>query len=228
MADRYDERGWRPGERQDRPDERWREPERQGQEWQRNRPDSNRDVNWSGARERGSQSGWTGRTYDDQTGGRGAAGQSGYGEDARQWERERYGDRTRYDETISGRPWSGDERASGNPQEHWNRTMRQGGPERGDFRGRGPRGWNRSDTRIMEEVCQRLTEHPDIDASDIEVQVENGEVTLTGRVPGRRHKYLAEDTVEEVPGVRNVRNHVRVRSQDTQWRPGDDVAKRAA
>ena len=82
--------------------------------------------------------------------------------------------------------------------------------ERGRFAGRGPKGWQRSDDRIREDINERLTDHPHIDASEIEVTVQNGEVTLTGTVEERNAKRLAEDVAESVSGVREVHNQIRV------------------
>jgi osmotically-inducible protein OsmY len=82
---------------------------------------------------------------------------------------------------------------------------------RQSFAGRGPRGYRRSDTRIAEDVNERLTWHPDLDATDIEVRVANGEVTLGGIVEDRRAKRLAEDIVEDVVGVSDVHNELKVR-----------------
>src|SRR5690606_11395561 len=48
---------------------------------------------------------------------------------------------------------------------------------RGQNRGRGPKGWQRSDERIREDVCERMANDPQLDASNIEVDVKNGEVT---------------------------------------------------
>jgi len=79
-----------------------------------------------------------------------------------------------------------------------------------DFRGRGPKGYMRPDVRIHEDVCDRLTDDPTIDASDIEVKVANGEVILTGTVDSRDEKRRVEDSVEAVSGVRNVQNLVRI------------------
>jgi hypothetical protein len=81
---------------------------------------------------------------------------------------------------------------------------------RGPYVGRGPKGYRRSDDRILEEICERLTDHPSIDASDIEVQVANGDVTLAGRVESRTVKHLAENMVETVSGVKEVHNQLRV------------------
>lgn len=81
---------------------------------------------------------------------------------------------------------------------------------RPSFRGRGPKGFQRSDERIRELVCERLHDHDDIDASDIDVTVSNGEVTLAGTVDDRRTKMLAEDVVESVSGVKDVQNSLKV------------------
>jgi len=80
----------------------------------------------------------------------------------------------------------------------------------GPFRGRGPRGYQRSDERIHEDVCDRLTAHGEVDATDIEVKVESGEVILSGTVPDRRTKRLAERVVDGVRGVVDVHNQLRL------------------
>ncbi|HEY0787114.1 MAG TPA: BON domain-containing protein [Thermoanaerobaculia bacterium] len=82
--------------------------------------------------------------------------------------------------------------------------------ETGPYSGRGPKGYQRSDERIREEVSERLTDDDRIDASGIELAVANGEVTLAGTVESRRMKRLAEDLAESVRGVRDVHNQLRV------------------
>jgi hypothetical protein len=77
------------------------------------------------------------------------------------------------------------------------------------YRGLGPKGYTRSDERLTEEICERLTEHPRIDASDIDVQVNQGEVTLTGNVRDRTTKWQVEDLVMSCRGARDVHNHLR-------------------
>lgn len=90
--------------------------------------------------------------------------------------------------------------------------MGQSSMRQGQHYGRGPKNYQRSDDRIREEVSEHLTYHHDIDATDIEVQVQGGEVTLTGTVQDRRQKRLAEDIAEDIRGVRDVHNHIRVQS----------------
>jgi osmotically-inducible protein OsmY len=83
-------------------------------------------------------------------------------------------------------------------------------PARGPYAGRGPRNYRRSDSTIYEDVCEGLKASPDLDAGDIEVEVDGGEVTLNGTVESRDARWLAEDLAESVPGVRAVHNRLRV------------------
>ena len=89
----------------------------------------------------------------------------------------------------------------------------------GQHAGKGPKGYRRSDERIREEICDALTQHAHIDASEIEVRVKDGEVTLTGTVDRREEKRMAEDAVERVQGVREVHNQLRAQSQGNQQTP---------
>jgi hypothetical protein len=82
---------------------------------------------------------------------------------------------------------------------------------RGGFAGRGPKGYKRTDERVREDVCDRLSQDDEVDASDISVRVENGEVTLEGSTETRRQKHRAEEIAADVAGVSDVHNNVRVR-----------------
>jgi len=104
--------------------------------------------------------------------------------------------------------WFGDEEASRRLRTEEQRSRQYYG--RGEHRGKGPRNYRRSDERIKEDINDRLSDHPFIDASDVEVTVVNSEVTLTGTVNDRREKRLAEDLAENVSGVNNVENKLRV------------------
>ncbi|MDQ4134860.1 MAG: BON domain-containing protein, partial [Pseudomonadota bacterium] len=72
-------------------------------------------------------------------------------------------------------------------------------------------GYTRSDERIREDVCERLTQDPHVDASDIEISVSSREVTLSGFVDSREAKRRAEDIADHVSGVTHVQNNLRVR-----------------
>lgn len=124
--------------------------------------------------------------------GRGNYGNRGYGRgdhEERSW-----WDRTT-DEVSS---WFGDEDAERRRERDKN------------YRGKGPRNYSRSDERIKEDINDRLSDDPFVDASDIDVAVSNGEVTLTGNVDHRSTKRRAEDLAEAVSGVKNVENRLRV------------------
>jgi osmotically-inducible protein OsmY len=77
-------------------------------------------------------------------------------------------------------------------------------------RGKGPKGYKRSDERIYEDVNDYLTEDPAVDASEIEVSVSKGEVTLDGTVLNRFEKRRAEDCSDAVAGVHNTQNNLRM------------------
>ena len=141
---------------------------------------------------------------------------SGYRRPAYQddWNRDRhnyrnreqsFGDTSRYgnpDRYGYGRPSPEFGRPYGRATSEWDQA---------NYAGRGPRGYKRSDQRILEEVCDRLTDDPRIDASDIEVNVKSGEVTLAGSVRTREEKRYAEELVERLSGVREVNNHLKVK-----------------
>lgn len=97
--------------------------------------------------------------------------------------------------------WFGDEDAE---------RRRERDRQRAQYRGKGPKNYSRSDERIKEDINDRLSDDPFIDASDIEVTVAKGEVTLTGTVGHRSSKRRAEDIAESVSGVKQVENRLRV------------------
>lgn len=81
----------------------------------------------------------------------------------------------------------------------------------GPHTGRGPQGYKgRSDERIQEDVSEALTRHGQVDARGIIVRVENGEVTLEGVANSRQEKRLAVRAIEDLPGVKDVHNRLRI------------------
>lgn len=100
------------------------------------------------------------------------------------------------------------------------------GDERGrapSFRGVRPRNYMRSDERLRELINEQLTD-ADLDASDIEVKVSEGTVTLEGTVSQRWMKHQAEDLVDECSGVTDIHNHLRIRQQSTPPGPPSAAA----
>jgi hypothetical protein len=94
----------------------------------------------------------------------------------------------------------------------------------GPHSGRGPQGYQRSDARIEEDVCEHLTHHGMLDATGIQVQVENGEVTLAGTVESRQAKRLAEDILDSISGVRDIHNQLRVQRDQGQGHVNPNLA----
>lgn len=82
-----------------------------------------------------------------------------------------------------------------------------------DHRGRGPGNYTRSDQRILEDACDRITEDWRVDGTGIQVTVQNGEVTLDGTVTSREQKRRAEDCVDHISGVKHVQNNLRIQSR---------------
>jgi len=93
-----------------------------------------------------------------------------------------------------------------------------------EHRGKGPKGYQRSDARIEEDVNDRLSDDPVLDASNITVTVQSAEVTLDGFVSSRWDKRRAEDLVDDVSGVRHVQNNLRVSNSPTDALAGSTTA----
>jgi osmotically-inducible protein OsmY len=93
------------------------------------------------------------------------------------------------------------------------------------FAGKGPKGYRRSDDRIREDVCERLSSGY-IDASEIEVEVAEGTVTLRGSVPDKRSKRDAEDLIEYVAGIRAIENQLRIASAYDRATEGAEQGER--
>jgi hypothetical protein len=86
-------------------------------------------------------------------------------------------------------------------------------PHEGNFEGLGPKAYRRSDERTFEDVCEALKRSDLVDASEIDVQVKEGIVTLSGVVESKRMKRLAEREIEYLPGVEDVMNLLRPRGE---------------
>lgn len=78
-------------------------------------------------------------------------------------------------------------------------------------RRRGP-----SDKVLWAVIMERLEDERRLDLRDVDVTVEDGEVTLNGSVRRKEEKRRIED-IADVEGVRNVQNNLRVRDRDRGW-----------
>lgn len=193
----------------------------QNQDWQDsnyggNSPNyQNRDDEWNrsnrgSSMNQGSSYGSSGNQFrdHDEYGGRyrnsGMSGGQGsnYGRDRNRGNDRDWWDRTK-DEVSS---WFGDDSADRRREMDKRRS--------GEHKGKGPRGYQRSTDRIREDVNDRLAEDDYVDASDIDVKIEDNEVILTGTVNSREEKRRAEDLVESISGVKNVENRIKVSRPD--------------
>ncbi|MGH8175809.1 MAG: BON domain-containing protein [Steroidobacter sp.] len=184
--------------------------------------------------EYGGRNAWSGRESDwlPESGGRSATSgsrenfgqseygsQSGYGRDYGRSDRQSSGSRS-YGGQSSG--------SGGDYRQNWIGGESQQ-PQRSSFRGRGPKGYERSDERLKELICERLTDDPRIDASEVSIEVNQKVVKLTGTVDDRRTKYEIEDLIEHC-GVQDIDNQLRVQSSSSGLRSGESEsgAMRAA
>ncbi len=81
-------------------------------------------------------------------------------------------------------------------------------PEEGSYQGKGPA--QRTDAQIKSAIEDLLTEDPWLDASGIQVSVQNGIATLTGTVASREAKRRAEALADRIWGVRDVQNSLSI------------------
>lgn len=84
----------------------------------------------------------------------------------------------------------------------------------GKFAGRLPKGWKRSDQRILDDVAERFARSEHADASDVSIEVRDGTVILEGTVPQRHMRWTLEDLAAEVLGVHDVENRIRATWRD--------------
>jgi len=160
-----------------------------------------------GSNYQGQRSGsWGGSDYDRNYGYEG--GQSGFGSGSNAQGRNMGSGRQSYSQ---GRDWTN------NQGQNWGGGQGnfQSG-QQGEHYGRGPQDYKRSDDRIKEDVNDRLTWHGNVDATHIQVSVKSGEVTLDGTVTDRYQKRVAEDIAEQVHGVSDVQNHLKVQTDTSQ------------
>jgi osmotically-inducible protein OsmY len=119
-------------------------------------------------------------------------------------QRNDWGSQPSYD---SQKRWAAQDQSYGQGQygQSYGQTQSQG-----RFSGLGPKGYKRSDERIKEDVCEALTHDSELDASNIDVEVKEGTITLSGTVDSRSIKHHAEICIERLSGVKDIINNLRV------------------
>ncbi|MDB5449880.1 MAG: hypothetical protein JWQ52_1008 [Phenylobacterium sp.] len=151
--------------------------------------------------------GMSGQGYGGQSYGNQGYGGQGYGG-------QRYGDANQQRFGQGGGMTGGNERlqsvTDGGGEQGFRSQFGGGQTRAGEHRGRGPKNYTRSDERIRDDVSDRLADDPWLDATEIEITVTGAEVILAGTVDTREDKRRAEDIAEQVSGVKNVQNTLRV------------------
>jgi hypothetical protein len=85
----------------------------------------------------------------------------------------------------------------------WNRQIP-------DYYGLGPKNWKISDEKLREKVCEVLLHSIEVDASDMEVDVKDRIVNLSGSVASKGMRRVAEDLVGSIPGVEDVFTNLKI------------------
>jgi hypothetical protein len=182
--------------------------------WRAGRFDENIDRGYRGGYG-GYGGGWGNEAY------AGGYGQQGYGQQGygQGYGQQGFGGQQGYGQRFGGGYGQSYGGGYGQPGGYGMGGGRFGGMDLGESRrmmrrGRPPKGYTRSDERIREDVNDMLSDHPWVDASEVEVRVQEGIVTLTGTVEDRDTKRTIEDLAHEARGVKDVQNQLRVQSQD--------------
>jgi len=86
----------------------------------------------------------------------------------------------------------------------------------------------KSDVELQQDVLDELDLDPDVDVTDVGVEVDDGIVTLTGTVQGFMERWAAEHAALRVPGVRAVANNIVVRPPGMAMLTDTDIARDVA
>jgi len=82
--------------------------------------------------------------------------------------------------------------------------------------GKDPRDYQRPDARLEEEVNEILSHQSKLDAREVVVHVQQGNVSLEGSVASRRDRRLAKSLAESVWGVKDVTNSLAVKGRPSR------------
>jgi osmotically-inducible protein OsmY len=105
--------------------------------------------------------------------------------------------------------WFGNERAEHRREIDHRRERERRRHEREPYRGVGPQAYHGEDDWLRDQICMRLADDPQLDASGIVVRVIDNEAILDGAVSSERDAQRAYDLAEDVPGIVFVRERLR-------------------
>lgn len=134
-----------------------------------------------------------------------------------------YGDEARWKNHVRAEHFNNDLYGRGLHERGWDKHL-DNYPHQGKTShfGKGPKGYLRSPERLREDVCEALTRSPEVDARDIDVSVEDGVVTLTGKVLSRKMKKAADRAIDGIPGIEDVINLLSPQGEGLELWSGND------
>ncbi len=68
-----------------------------------------------------------------------------------------------------------------------------------------------TDSDLKITLMERFNTIPDVDASDIDIHVKDGMVTLNGQVDTHQTRFQVERAARRVPGIRALKIHIKPR-----------------
>lgn len=107
---------------------------------------------------------------------------------------------------IYGQGSYGSENQEVDPHDPWHERYKYG-----PHYHRGPRAHQRGDDKIWEDICDALANASDVNASEMEVDVEKRVVSLSGVVHTREEAWRAEKIVWDISGVEKVKNNIEIK-----------------
>ena len=72
------------------------------------------------------------------------------------------------------------------------------------------------DAMLAAEVRIRFAEHPMLGRAELQVDVREGVLTVSGTVDSYEQRYAAENAARQVTGLRGIAMRVHVRASDSQ------------
>lgn len=73
-----------------------------------------------------------------------------------------------------------------------------------NYSGYGPKNWKISDERLKEKVSEVLLQSSEVDATEMNIEVKDRVVTLSGYISSKGMRDVAEDLILSIPGIEDV------------------------
>jgi hypothetical protein len=103
------------------------------------------------------------------------------------------------------------ERAGESLSDTWGLLKEERSRAISSYSGIGPKGYRLSDEVLRDRAAEAMASDPELDPGEIELLAENGIITLRGTVSSRWMKRRAEDAIDGIFGLVDVRNELELR-----------------